>query len=316
MKLTELQKIDITDKNQRLNDIKPILKTEFIGIDGVIDDVIEAIRPFYIFPKSLKRPLVVNLWGMTATGKTHLVERIVELLHLKNKFVRFDVGEYTGNDYKLRSDLSDEVSKLNGKDLIITFDEFQFGRTIDEFGKEIPSNSMRPVWDLLDSGKIYKWDSNSNRQSMFDFIKILEECNKHKFEIVDGIVMDKTKDYNRIFRNYSFVPFDFQLVDAVGIGEYSRIPEEFIQKKNSNYTPTNKEKRKNKKNTTSQSKDDNPKEFWYSPYAILQSDVDLYDSKPFITNLFSSSFLKYFKNPYLIKTIHLRSFFFHESKSF
>ena len=77
MKLTDSQKADILEKNNRLETIKPILKSEFIGIDNVIDSVLNAIRPFYIFPKSLKRPLVISLWGMTSCGKTCLVQRIV-----------------------------------------------------------------------------------------------------------------------------------------------------------------------------------------------------------------------------------------------
>jgi cell division protease FtsH len=59
---------DITQKNTELEAIKPALKEEYRGIDDVIDGIIEAIRPFYVFPTSLKRPLVVNLWGLTGTA--------------------------------------------------------------------------------------------------------------------------------------------------------------------------------------------------------------------------------------------------------
>ena len=136
MKLDAKQREEITRKNAELENIKPILKEEFKGIDGVIDAIIETMRPFYIFPTSLKRPLVVNLWGLTGTGKTSVVNRIIELLNLRHKYCKFDVGEYVHatSEYKLKFDLSDKVEKCTDKHLILVFDEFQLGRTISENG--------------------------------------------------------------------------------------------------------------------------------------------------------------------------------------
>ncbi len=213
MKLTDSQKADILEKNNRLETIKPILKSEFIGIDNVIDSVLNAIRPFYIFPKSLKRPLVISLWGMTSCGKTCLVQRIVELLEMKNRFIRFDVGEYTGSDYKLRNELSDKTNGIKEPNVVICFDEFQFGRTIDEKGLELKSNAMRPVWDLLDSGKISKINYDNCRY-FFDLLKLIEKAIKSGVEINDeGVVNKNINTYNSIFKHYSKRPCDYKNVN-------------------------------------------------------------------------------------------------------
>lgn len=307
MKLTEIQQKKITEKNKMLNNIKPILKLEFIGIDNVIDDVVDAIRPFYIFPESLKRPLVVNLWGLTATGKSHLVERIVDLLDLRNRFVRFDVGEYTGTDYRLRSDLSGEVSKLHQKDVVISFDEFQFGRTLNAAGSEIASNAMRPVWDLLDSGKIYKWGDKSNKP-IWDIIRYLEELIKFDFDIKNGVVMNKLKEYNRIFKNYSLMPCDYAEVNAIKLSVYSDIPGE-LKKSNKKITKKpivksslNLKKRKNLP----------PTEFWYSAIDLLKNfPQNFSDDDNIISGHYSNNShnLNVFKQPYLLKYSFLQNLY-------
>ena len=217
MNLTIEQQDNIISRNNKLEEIKPILKKEFIGLDNVIDQLISMVRPFYIFPQSLKRPLVINLFGMTATGKTHLVQRLVELLDMRNRYVRFDVGEYTGSDYKLRNELSNEIGRMKEKNIIIVFDEFQFGRTIDEQGAELKSTAMRPVWDLLDSGKILKLNARGFSE-IYELMQLFEKCLEAGVEIdSNGIVTKNEKEYNMIFRSYYLKPIDFNKVDYAGL---------------------------------------------------------------------------------------------------
>ena len=56
------------------------LKSELIGIDEVIDRVIDAIRAWYVLPQLIQRPVIVCLWGLTGTGKTQLTRRLAQLL--------------------------------------------------------------------------------------------------------------------------------------------------------------------------------------------------------------------------------------------
>jgi len=209
MNLNEKQREEIIQKNSELEAIKPILKAEFRGIDNVVDSTIEAIRPFYIFPTSLKRPLVVNLWGLTGTGKTSLVYRIVELLNLRHKYCKFDVGEYVhaSSDYKLKLDLSDKVEKCTDKHLVLAFDEFQLGRTLDENGKEVDRPSLRPIWDIIDNGIIHHFNRSTNH--CFDIVSKLKKCLDMGVVVEDGIVIKNEEIYNSIFRNSYLRPVDF-----------------------------------------------------------------------------------------------------------
>ena len=211
MKLDAKQREEITRKNAELENIKPILKEEFKGIDGVIDAIIETMRPFYIFPTSLKRPLVVNLWGLTGTGKTSVVNRIIELLNLRHKYCKFDVGEYVHatSEYKLKFDLSDKVEKCTDKHLILVFDEFQLGRTISENGTEIDRPSLRPIWDIIDSGIINHFNRSSNYCAEMSYK--LKKCLDMGVEVEDGVVVKHEEIYNSIFRNYYLRAVDFEI---------------------------------------------------------------------------------------------------------
>ena len=35
----------------------------FVGIDGVVDDLVDAMRVWYLMPEVLTRPVIVNLWA-------------------------------------------------------------------------------------------------------------------------------------------------------------------------------------------------------------------------------------------------------------
>src|SRR6056297_3773786 len=90
--ITELQ-TTLKQKQEVLEKAEKTLKTEFVGINHVIDKIFEWIGPWYLFPNIQETPLVINLWGMTGVGKSSLVNRLVELLDFSNSRYRFDMGE-------------------------------------------------------------------------------------------------------------------------------------------------------------------------------------------------------------------------------
>jgi cell division protease FtsH len=59
---------DLKKKDETLLMVKDELKKQFIGIDDVIDQVINAVRVWYLMPELMTRPLIVNLWGLTGSG--------------------------------------------------------------------------------------------------------------------------------------------------------------------------------------------------------------------------------------------------------
>ncbi len=202
--------VSIKEKEEQLISLNNILKKEYVGIDKVIDEVISAITPYYIFPDSLKKPIIVNLWGMTGTGKTSLVECIVDFLNLKKQYVKYDMGEYAGNSNGLRYQISQQLKELDKFNPVFVFDEFQLGRTIDSDHKEQNSSSSRVLWELLDNGIIYVNDNESSS----DFIELMQgikKCADTNVELdSDGYVKEanvrdfyKYRDIHRHYpRNY------------------------------------------------------------------------------------------------------------------
>lgn len=216
MKLDKNIKKDIIKKKDKLNDLSNAMKDKFMGLDNVIDNVISSITPFYLFPESIERPIVINLWGMTGTGKTSLVESIVNFLNLNHSYVKFDVGEYCDSGDKLRNELSSKVKKLNGNRSVILFDEFQLGRTIDEFGNEVDRNSLRPIWELIDSGIIH----THNSKIYFGLIELIDKIKKCiELGVVldkDGFVIKGENIYNSMFKDdYAYVPYDYKVCTIV-----------------------------------------------------------------------------------------------------
>ena len=94
----ELENEEIRRKKQLLKDAENILKQEFIGIDSVIEQTLFNMRPWYLYPELQEKPLVISLVGLTGTGKTSLVKRLVQLLDIENDMVYFNFAEI--NDMK------------------------------------------------------------------------------------------------------------------------------------------------------------------------------------------------------------------------
>jgi Peptidase family M41/C-terminal, D2-small domain, of ClpB protein len=159
--------INVTQRREILNKAKIQLKKEFVGIDGIIDEVLDIILPWWLFPQHQMRPLIVNLWGMTGSGKTALIKRLSELLKYENYLMRFDMGEFGSNSSFLKYTLTRQLNQFNATVPIIVLDEFQFAKTIDENGKEVNNNALRIIWDLLDSGELsYEPDGSGYYLSM------------------------------------------------------------------------------------------------------------------------------------------------------
>jgi hypothetical protein len=152
----------LSHKQARLDRARSALKASFIGIDTVIDRIIDAIGSWYLFPHLHDRPVVVNLWGLTGVGKTSLVMRLAKELDMMEVFRYFDMGEAGENSDHVRTVLMDILEHGNGKPNLLVLDEFQHARTIEENSHERRHPENRTVWQLLDSGTLlvrpHFWD--------------------------------------------------------------------------------------------------------------------------------------------------------------
>ena len=163
--MTEFNIDDIKERIDKLEEVKKSLKSQFIGIDSIIDEFIKNIYIWYVMPEILNRPIIVNLWGMTGVGKTDLIRKFVKEIKFNNKFIEIqmdcDDNNYSGSariQYHLENILED--TDATG---VLLLDEMQRFRSIDEKGMEIRNHSKySDLWMLLSDGKFESDSKNRN----------------------------------------------------------------------------------------------------------------------------------------------------------
>ena len=159
---------EINTKKQRLENIKIELKREFIGIDYIIEELVDYIQIWYLMPEILTRPIIVNLWGMTGVGKTDLIRKLVSKLDYQDRFVEVELsnGESTWNSSV--SSILETNGINNAKPAIVLFDEIQRFYTIDSEGKPLLNTRFQDFWELLSDGKLAKRDA---KESIDDYLQ-------------------------------------------------------------------------------------------------------------------------------------------------
>lgn len=181
---------EIKRKNKIVDNAIDVLKTEFVGIDKQIDEIMDNVRTWYIYPQLQVRPLVVNLFGMSGIGKTSLVKRISELLDIEKDYVYFNFASISEqSSWEIENQIEEELSNEKSNRMFI-YDEFQYAATINpKTGEERDNKSgLKPFWELLDSGLLHK---RSDFWSVRTPLKILDYMTKInlyvKMEIKDGV---------------------------------------------------------------------------------------------------------------------------------
>lgn len=190
----------ISEKRILLESSASILKEEFIGLNTVIDRIIESISAWYLFPNMQMRPVIVNLWGMTGVGKTALVKRLIELLDMKKQFYRFDLGQKSNNEWVIKNNLIKVFDCYANQPNILVFDEFQHARTLDGNGDEAEQVSSRIVWEILDSGTFTAIGSSQEYLEVNKLANRLDSLLEKGLQVVDGVV--KT-DRTRLLQEFS-----------------------------------------------------------------------------------------------------------------
>lgn len=177
------------EKNMVLNRAMERLKKEFIGIDQQIEDIINNLRTWYLFPELQTTPLIINLWGMTGCGKTSLVRRIASLLDLEEDLVYFNFASVSeSNSYEIETKIEDELSNEK-PNRIFCYDEFQYAATLNENHEEKDNKvGLKPFWELLDTGMIHKrfsyWLIGNIRKLAYYLTRI---NSKSPIQLKDGV---------------------------------------------------------------------------------------------------------------------------------
>lgn len=145
----------ITRINKRRADLEKAsknLKKKFVGIDKIIDSVIENINVWYIMPELVTRPTIVNLWGMTGVGKTDLIRTLVKELQFGDRFLEIQLTNKGDIFYNSIQKCLGNSSIEYDEPGIILLDEVQRFRTIDQQGLEIHDCKFQDLWMLLSDG--------------------------------------------------------------------------------------------------------------------------------------------------------------------
>ena len=208
-----MRRSEIEEKFKKINNAADTLKKEFVGIDNVIDSIIDNIRGWYVFPDLQTKPITICLWGLTGCGKTSLVNRLCELLDIRQDMNIYNLAKLGEEDSEELENTILENMGNSKKNRVFVFDEFQFAASIDSEGKEKEvKTSLKTIWELIDTGKFRRYFSNyyKNRISTIQMI-IKNICErspvvengvfKNAKEIIDSLPLDKKIEFSQNFNS-------------------------------------------------------------------------------------------------------------------
>jgi hypothetical protein len=183
---TEIQPIPfdrdkIEAREAQLRRAGDVVKAKFIGIDAVIDELIDAMRVWWLMPEVLSRPVIINLWGMTGVGKTDLVRRIIAELGMQDRFAEVELSNTDETSYRTTvAQVLGANHITDGEPAVVLFDEIQRFNTIDGEGKPLTSSKFMDFWELLSDGRLAKREREDLDYMMADMRHSLREQQRRK----------------------------------------------------------------------------------------------------------------------------------------
>jgi cell division protease FtsH len=146
----------LAKRRQDLQDMKKQLKSEFFGMDPIIDKVTDSLYTWFIFPQLITRPVIINLWGMTGVGKTCLVRRISQILNFFDRYVEVQMDSTSSGSGFYSSSIATILRNSSIEENtpgILLLDEIQRFKTVGDNGGDAPVERFQDVWMLLSDGK-------------------------------------------------------------------------------------------------------------------------------------------------------------------
>lgn len=165
--MTKIDKAEVLARKTKLEACKKHLKGEFVGIDHIIDSLVDYIQIWYLMPEILNRPIILNLWGMTGVGKTDLVRKLVKFLNYQDRFVEVELSNTTASTWASTvSQILAENGLNDEQPGIVLFDEIQRFHTVDNDGSPLNKTQFADFWELLSDGRL----SRKTKQNVDNFL--------------------------------------------------------------------------------------------------------------------------------------------------
>lgn len=189
-----MQNEEIISKFKTIENAKLTLKKEFVGIDNVIDTIIDNVRGWYVFPDLQTKPITICLWGLTGCGKTSLVNRLCELLDIKEDMCIYNLAKIGEEDSE---DIEDKIINNMGNakaNRVFVFDEFQFAAAIDSEGKEKDNKTcLKTIWEVIDTGKFHKEFYNHYKNKLSTSVMLLKTVCELGGVVKNGVLENDEK---------------------------------------------------------------------------------------------------------------------------
>lgn len=183
IEVNKMENLNIRKEN--LERARKLLKEKFVGINNQINQIIDRISFWYLYPDKVRRPVIINLWGPTGVGKTDLIRTLRDALGMNGSFAEFLMSstEASSDNKEICEKISDEYTHLTqGKPGIIVLDEFQRYRTKDKNGDAIRALPHQDIWQILSDGKVVK---NVNKDIMDRCMELFNWSPEDGFSLCD-----------------------------------------------------------------------------------------------------------------------------------
>ena len=203
----------IQAQRNQLQYVAQQLKSEFIGLDSIIDQIIEGVTAWACVPGVQERPTIISLWGLTGVGKSSLVRRLAELMQWTDRLTVFDCGELKASNSlgnRLRQYHQDGTLAAP----IFLLDEFQRGFTVEE-GKEVYGDGL--LWDWLDTGIMWDLSHVGYLTNAYAEVRKLRKCIEMGIEVKDGRVHGDLHLFRSITEDR-----DYDFFEELMIGKHTR----------------------------------------------------------------------------------------------
>ncbi len=166
-----IDKQRMRERRATLELIRVRLKDDFVGIDEIIDNLLDYIQIWYLMPEILTRPIIVCLWGMTGVGKTDLVRKLVNYLDFQERFAEVELGNTDNTSYFSSVTAILKANGLtDGKPAIVLFDEIQRFYTVEQDGAPVSGTKFTDFWELLSDGRLARREKDDLDYYISDFM--------------------------------------------------------------------------------------------------------------------------------------------------